>query len=332
MRFDGLRLYAPFHLKDFQSLFSAIDPRIVDTVDVYTGGFARALRRPHEQCRRHRLARATGAAVSRAEHEFLQHLRAGRRALRENRGEWLASARRSNLDVWYHALSNEPGTPSYSDAFSKVSYRLNDHLRLTASALLFTDEISLSAEDQEERANAEYSDRYLWLRIEQQPNAVCDRPDCARSHTHAEQPHRNHGEGRRRHGTLSDARSFAIESLQTDWSWRIGENWLAQFGGEVRLARGTYDYRIKSNSTCSSTRPERRIRSRASRAIRIEPGATHYAMYAAFRNGITPRLTTDVGLRWESQLVARGWACATSWGRAPDARKLGPRVPVTEHR
>src|SRR5262249_8315585 len=39
VRFDGVRLYNPFHLKDFQSIFSAIDPRIVGSVDVYTGGF-----------------------------------------------------------------------------------------------------------------------------------------------------------------------------------------------------------------------------------------------------------------------------------------------------
>ena len=39
VRFDGLRLANPFHLKDFQSVFSAIDPALIGTIDVYTGGF-----------------------------------------------------------------------------------------------------------------------------------------------------------------------------------------------------------------------------------------------------------------------------------------------------
>ena len=39
VRFDGLRLVNPFHLKDFQSIFSAINPALVGAVDLYTGGF-----------------------------------------------------------------------------------------------------------------------------------------------------------------------------------------------------------------------------------------------------------------------------------------------------
>ena len=39
VRFDGLRLMNPFHLKDFQSIFSAINPALIGAVDVYTGGF-----------------------------------------------------------------------------------------------------------------------------------------------------------------------------------------------------------------------------------------------------------------------------------------------------
>jgi len=39
VRFDGLRLYDPFHLKDFQGVFSALDPAVVSAIDVYTGGF-----------------------------------------------------------------------------------------------------------------------------------------------------------------------------------------------------------------------------------------------------------------------------------------------------
>jgi hypothetical protein len=32
-------LYNPFHLKDFQSVFSTIDPALVRAVEVYTGGY-----------------------------------------------------------------------------------------------------------------------------------------------------------------------------------------------------------------------------------------------------------------------------------------------------
>ena len=42
VRFDGLRLFNPFHFKDFQSLFSTIDPGIIRGIDVYTGAFPAA--------------------------------------------------------------------------------------------------------------------------------------------------------------------------------------------------------------------------------------------------------------------------------------------------
>ena len=38
-RFDDLRLYNPYHLKDFFGVFSSIDPGIVSDIRVYTGGF-----------------------------------------------------------------------------------------------------------------------------------------------------------------------------------------------------------------------------------------------------------------------------------------------------
>ena len=39
VRYDGITLLDPFHLKNFQSLISAIDPAAVDRIDVFSGGF-----------------------------------------------------------------------------------------------------------------------------------------------------------------------------------------------------------------------------------------------------------------------------------------------------
>ena len=39
---DGVRLVEPYHLRDFQGVFSAIDQRIVESVAVHAGGFPAA--------------------------------------------------------------------------------------------------------------------------------------------------------------------------------------------------------------------------------------------------------------------------------------------------
>jgi hypothetical protein len=36
---DGLRLYEPFHLKNFMSPVSVLDARVVRSMQVYSGGF-----------------------------------------------------------------------------------------------------------------------------------------------------------------------------------------------------------------------------------------------------------------------------------------------------
>lgn len=40
--FDDLRLFNPFHLKDFQAIFSSIDPAVIEGLDIYTGPFRRS--------------------------------------------------------------------------------------------------------------------------------------------------------------------------------------------------------------------------------------------------------------------------------------------------
>ena len=81
-------------------------------------------------------------------------------------GEWLASARRSNLDVWFNALSNLPGKPRYTDAFAKISRELGSSAKITGNVLFFADDLLLSDTDIEEVATAKYKDRYLWARLD----------------------------------------------------------------------------------------------------------------------------------------------------------------------
>jgi hypothetical protein len=303
MRFDGVRLYNPFHLKDFQSVFSSIDPRVVGSVQVYTGGFA-----PNFG---DRLSGVIDIASLSAPAPLYRELNvsffntsllsAGRFA--QDRGEWVASFRRSNLDLWYHALQDEPGTPAYADAFAKVSYAIGPRLRLTLGMLRFNDEISLAVEDQEDRASADYRDAYHWLRLDHWP-ADSLRGVTVLSHarlsTDREGTTTKDGVSA---GSLSDHRLFNVASIASDWRWRLSKNALLEMGGELRLARAQYDYRdevqyaLLLDTPGAPTTPER------SRIVQARPSDRPYALYSAIRFGVTPRLTADAGLRWESDHV-----------------------------
>jgi hypothetical protein len=242
--FDGLRLYDPYHLDDFQSVFSTIDPRVVRTIDVYTGGFPAlfgdrmssvidvASMRPPED-------RYTELAVS-----FFNTsaLTAGR--FDDGNGEWLASFRRSNLDLLYDAFSAKPERPRYVDALGRLSYRLNEAVAITLSTLYFRDDVALNDDlDIEEHAAAANEDRYLWARFDHTLGKTLRGATLVAQTTLARDRTGISDREGITAGSLEDHRLFSIDSLQSDWSWNAGDTLLLQFGATLSRSRGSYDYR-----------------------------------------------------------------------------------------
>jgi hypothetical protein len=307
VRFDGVRLYNPFHLKDFQSLCGAIDPSIVGSLEVYTGGFAArygdrlsavldisSLAPPAPRYREVSLSFFNASALD-----------TGRFA--GERGEWLVSARRSNLDVWYHALSTLPGTPGYVDGFAKAAYRASDALRVTAGMLYFADVISIAIDDGDEQASADYKDRYFWVRLDHDPTPQLSGATIV---AHAQLGSNRAGSTDKEgvsHGALSDSRAFSIDSLQTDWTWRAGSNVRFQFGGELRHARGRYDYHDQAMFDVMFDIPGAPAGRDRDHEIAVRATRNPYALYASVRLGPARGFMVDVGARVED-------------------RRLGPRL------
>jgi hypothetical protein len=130
---DGMELIEPFHLRDYASVFSAIDQRIVSGLQIYSGGFPAAygdalsglmLIEPREPTE---LAHEIGVSLL---HTAV--LSSGTFA--DGRGSWLASARRSNLGEVIH---NERGEPTYHDVFARVGMDVGAKHRLTVNSMGF---------------------------------------------------------------------------------------------------------------------------------------------------------------------------------------------------
>ena len=111
---NGHRLLDPFHVRDFQSVFSSVDNRAINGIEVFTGGFPvlygdglsglvliDALN-PDEPSR-------TELGIS----VYNTSMLSGGMSESGN-AQWLVSARRGNLDL---VLDDEFGDPSYHDFF-----------------------------------------------------------------------------------------------------------------------------------------------------------------------------------------------------------------------
>ena len=120
---DGLELYEPYHLKDFnEGAISIIDTQTIDGVELLTGGFAAQYgnKRSGVMNITSRTPEPDRARYS-VGLSFLNARATGRGPLWEGKGSWLVSARSGYMDLVF-SLINQNGLPSprYHDAFGKL--------------------------------------------------------------------------------------------------------------------------------------------------------------------------------------------------------------------
>jgi hypothetical protein len=311
-RFDDLRLYNPYHLKDFFGVFSSIDPGIISDISVYTGGFPAAFgdrssgvidiapRLPARDFQGQAVASMmTAGAV----------LDGG---FADGAGDWAFAARRGNMDLLFDLVDSPLGEPEYSDFYAHAGRRLNDWLAISANVLAFDDTILAFDSDQEEEARAEYSDRYYWIRADiGAADGVGGR--VLAGHTRIESERRGSAElpgvGS---GILADERRFEIDSVQADGWWRIGTRSLLQGGLEWRAQSGRYDYEDEAAFDLLFLTPGAPTEPERSRSLHLRPDGHQYGAYLNWRFEPVPALSSDIGVRIDRSTLADSDATHTS--------------------
>jgi outer membrane receptor protein involved in Fe transport len=304
VRFDDLRLYNPYHLKDFYSLFSSIDPGIVSDIRVYTGGFPVSFgdrasgvvdispRLPGRSFQGQAVASTLTAGV------------VVNGAFAEGAGDFAVAARRGNMDLFIDAVNSPLGEPNYHDFYAHAGRRFNSWLAVSANALSFNDRILAFDSDQEERARAEYTDQYYWLRFDLgAPDGLGGRVLAAHTELESERDGTSDlpGVGS---GEISDQRRFTFESLQADGWWRLGAHNLLQVGGEWRAQSGSYDYADDVEYELLFLTPGAATEPTRTQSIRVRPSGHQAGAYVNWRYEPSVWIATDLGLRWDRESLA----------------------------
>jgi len=238
---DGLRLYEPFHLKNFLSPVSLLDSRLIDTLEFYSGGFPVAY-----GDRMSAIIDAT--AVRPADPRYFEvgvnlfHSSALAATQFDNgRGHAMVSARRSNVGDLAQLSENDFGEPQYSDGFARVDYDLDDATSASFETLISSDTIVARQEDGEQSARAKYRNIYTWATLDHEwQNGAATR--VIASYTDLE--NRRQGELDEpgvRTANVHDERLFHVIGLRVENTLTAGmlEH---HFGAEVRRLWGDYDY------------------------------------------------------------------------------------------
>ena len=315
---DGLRLYEPYHLKDFQSVATTVNSSAIAGMDFLTGAYparygdrmsgvmSMDLREPEK-------ARETELGLSFFNASLLSLGRFGD----DESGDWLFSARRGNLDLIVDVVDPDFGSPDYHDILGRVGWFFNPRAVIRASFLYSKDKLSLLDLDRGEQATADYQNDVAWL------SWAADWSDKLSSDTIlAYSDITNRRDGRLEldgivSGDLSENREFGVIELRQDWEWVPSPVWM--LSGGVNLKRLDGDYRFNSEKRVEppfdgilGNQPE------TTNDFLLSPAGAQYAAYSELRWRPLVPLVLEIGLRWDQQ----------TYTTARDDTQLSPRVSV----
>ncbi len=302
--FDGVELYEPYHLKDFDAVFGIVDVESVGGIELLNGGFGPEYgdkltgvfgmrsRRPPVQGRR----TTVGLSVSNASVMT-------RGSFAEGRGDWLFQARRGYLDILL-ALSNsgeddQELSPSYFDVFGKASYELSDRHRIGARALHAGDQLTFVAP--EGRVQSDWTSSYAWLTWE----AAFDGFSATTLAFVG-------GLDRRRDGniddpgallspnflTVDDRRDFRFVGVREDIGIDLSDRLLLKVGGEAKRLSADFDYQNQVRQL--ALLPDGSLGDLESSVdVNLAPTGREYSGYAAVRARPFDALVAEVGVRYD---------------------------------
>jgi outer membrane receptor protein involved in Fe transport len=297
VRYDGIPLLDPFHLKNFQSLISAIDPAGIERIEVFSGGF------PVQYGTRSGGVIDIDAPSYNAGSEFRASaslISAGVASIGKSESlpvEWLGAIRHSVLDQ-IEQVEEGFGQPEFSDTLGRLRW-VTEKGAWTVGWLVLDDQLKLGSTDDEEQATARYRDEYVWLARDHRFNDSL-RTRASLTITSAERARAgtlaNPGVAI---GALDEDRSFNGLDFANDWNFRSSDTSSYTFGLALSATRAEYQYMRHSEFA-----PE--VAAAFSRELvedlqyETNPEVVTYAVYAANRRK-WKHLEAELGVRLDAQ-------------------------------
>lgn len=295
---NGQWLFDPFHIRDYQSIFSAIDARAIEGVEVYTGGFpVRYGDRMSGLVLMDSIdsgePRRSEIGVSVFNTSFLTAGTQGRR-------NWLLSARRGNLDL---VIDPKFGQPSYFDLFGEFAIELTSRTRLSVNGLYADDNVELVLEtepDERDQVSSDTRNAQFWLRLENRWSGNLSSTTVLSVVDYSNTRIGFANDQEKMVAMVTDQREIQQFGFRQDWLWSPSARHWTQWGfqGTIGKARFVYDGSAEyfGLSAMFENQP-----SMVTRSVDAAPKGASYAMYVSDRWRLSERTIVEWGLRWDDQ-------------------------------
>jgi len=301
---NGLQLIDPFHIRNYNNIFSTIDARAISGVEAYTGGFPAnygdsmsgllVLNSQRPDMPRHT---ELGASVYNTSALFSGY--SAERGL-----DWLLSARRSNLDVF---LSNDLGKPDYFDIFAAVGIDLSAQARLSFNGLYADDQVVVITESVPEELEQSISNsrnRHLWMLLENQwTGDLSSATVLSSSHLNSLRDAQVNDPDQYT-GTVVDRRETDVTGLRQDWLYQGMVGHVLRWGIEIKHMKASYHYQSAAEyNEFFAYFPG--VENPAMSHIDAAPRGNSYSLFVSDRWRLTKPLALQLGLRWDRQTYTR---------------------------
>jgi hypothetical protein len=316
---NGQRLLDPFHIRDYQGLFSAIDARAIDGIEVYTGGFP-----VRYGDRIGGLVLIDALTPDQPRHTEIgvslfntSVLSAG--TIGEGTGDWLVSARRGNLE---HVINEELGEPAYYDFFGELGVNFSPRTRVSANVLNARDRVLLVTESdptEREESTNDTRNTHLWVHWEQQWSEALASSTTFSTSTFDSERVGLIDDPENIVATLDDRRDVSIEGVALDWSLALGERHELSWGGEYQRLAAEYDYSSSADYFGFFTTFVG-VPTSIRRSADVAADGELFAVYLSDRWQIAPTTTAEIGFRWDKQ----------GYTDTPNERQFSPRFSVLQ--
>ncbi|HEX5581766.1 MAG TPA: TonB-dependent receptor [Gemmatimonadaceae bacterium] len=327
---DGVRLYEPFHLKDFDGGLSIVDIGAVGGIELNTGGFgARYGDGLSGVMEIHTIEPEPGHPTTEVALSLTNVRATSRGRFADDRGAWLVAARQGFLEYALRlAGEGRDVRPRYQDLLAKVTYEPAPGHELALHTLVATDGLHF-VDPVEPTLVSGYGSRYLWGSW----NARLGERVTAR--TVASVTHLDWARDGERASWLIDDRDLTVRdrsaltafALRQDWSFEQSPRAVLTWGIEAQRLRASHDY-AHGRMTLHG-QEGRLVISRDSVRLAVAPEGTTMGAYVAQRLRPFDALTVELGVRADRYVTWRpGSSQGTSpvpWDRTSHV-ELGPRA------
>jgi hypothetical protein len=278
---DGLELYEPYHLKDLGGPVSLLDTHAVAGIELLSGAFPAEYGGHMGGVVQMETVEAAGAWTGEAG-VASNGARVATQGVVGDRLSWVASARQAHGAGLLNALGADPGfRPSYWDVFAKADLRLDDRTQLSLHLLGGDDEAEGKAPDdfintvtQAGTFKSRHTNRYGWLTAKRAWSpALFSQLMISRGHFTIDRVGSSP-----RVAAVHDARSVDIVGIKNDWLLQSRRHFL-KAGLDYKHVQASYRYG----------------------ALQRSPKGADVGVYAADRVRVSPRLSVELGMRWDTQ-------------------------------